>query len=181
MFQMGILKTTALLAFLAAACFGQPLPPDLQAKVDVRLRQIQAWSTDATIVAAVKAYNSAPPAEARDLTNDKWKNLSILDPTVRGLTSNPLGQYLKTKKDAAISECFVSGADGGKVAFLSKTTSWNHKGKDKHMLPMAGKTYTGLIEMDASTGVQEVQVAVPVLDGAKPIGSIVVGLAVAKL
>jgi hypothetical protein len=178
---MRILKATALLAFLAAGGFGQQLSPDLKAKVDARLKQIQSWSTDATIVAAVKAYNTAPPAEAKEMTNDKWKALSILDPAVRGLTRNPLAAYLKSKQDAAIAECFVSGADGGKVAFLSKTTSWSHKGKDKHMQPMAGKSYTGPMEVDESTGIQQVQVAVPVLNGGKPIGSIVVGLSVSRL
>jgi hypothetical protein len=68
-----------------------------------------------------------------------------------------------------------------KVAFLSKTTSWSHKGKAKHDVPMAGKTWQGTIEVDKSTGQQQIQIAVPVLDGGKPIGSLVVGLAVAKL
>ena len=37
------------------------------------------------------------------------------------------------------------------------------------------------VEIDASTGLQQVQVAVPVMDGGKPIGSVVVGLQVARL
>jgi hypothetical protein len=46
---------------------------------------------------------------------------------------------------------------------------------------MAGKTWIGPVEVDESTGLQQVQVALPVLDGGKPIGSIVLGLSVAKL
>jgi hypothetical protein len=67
------------------------------------------------------------------------------------------------------------------VAFLSKTTSWSHADKDKHKIPMTGKTWSGPVEIDESTGQQQVQVALPVLDGGKPIGSIVFGLAVSKL
>jgi hypothetical protein len=133
------------------------------------------------VVTAVKAYNTAPSAEAKGMTNEKWKGLSVLDPFVRSLTKNALGEHLKSKRDEVTAECFVSGADGGKVAFLSKTTSWTHKGKDKHSIPMTGKIYFGPVEVDESTGVQVVQVGLPVLDGGKPIGSIVVGLAAAKL
>ena len=37
------------------------------------------------------------------------------------------------------------------------------------------------MEVDASTGLQTIQIAVPVLDGGKPIGSLVVNLSITKL
>jgi len=46
---------------------------------------------------------------------------------------------------------------------------------------MKGKTYVGPTEMDQSSGVETVQIGLPVLDGGKPIGSVVIGLATAKL
>ena len=46
---------------------------------------------------------------------------------------------------------------------------------------MAGKTWQGAVEVDESTGTQQIQVAVPVMDGGKAIGSLVVGFAVSKL
>jgi hypothetical protein len=46
---------------------------------------------------------------------------------------------------------------------------------------MAGKTWIGETETDASTGVVQVQISFPVLDAGKPIGSIVIGLQVSKL
>jgi hypothetical protein len=120
------------------------------------------------------------------MTNEKWKSLTLLDPLVRFYSKNELAQYIKTKVDDSIAEVFVSGADGTKVAFLSKPTSWSHKGKDKHDAPMSGKTMSGKtwygpVEIDQSSGAQQIQVAIPVLDGGKPIGSIVIGLKVAKL
>jgi hypothetical protein len=166
---------------LNAVAFGQSLPPDIKTKVEVKLRQLQAWSTDPAVVSAVKAHNVSPPAEDKAMTDAKWTQLTVLDPYVRSFSKNPLGAYLKSKKDDQIAECFVSGADGTKVAFLSKTTSWCHAGKDKHKVPMSGRVYVGPMALDESTGQQLVQVGLPVLDGGKPIGSIVVGLAVAKL
>jgi hypothetical protein len=168
------------IAFLAgAAASGKAA--DWKAKVDEAVQKMKPWSTDPTIVAAVKAHNANPPAEDKAMTNDKWSQLTVLDPYVRSFSKNPLAQYLKTKKTDEIAECFVSGADGTKVAFLSKTTSWSHGDKDKHKVPMSGKVYIGPVALDESTGQQLIQVGLPVLDGGKPIGSIIVGLAVSKL
>ena len=107
--------------------------------------------------------------------------LSMLSPEVKAFSKNDLAAYLRTLKDDSVSEIFVSGADGTKVAFLSKTSNWSHKGKPKHDVPMSGKTWTGKPELDESTGVQQVQVGLPVLDGGKAVGSIVVGLNLSKL
>jgi len=67
------------------------------------------------------------------------------------------------------------------VAFLAKTTNWCHKGKPKFDVPMTDKTWQGPVEVDESTGVQQVQLGVPVLDGGKPIGVLVVGISLSKL
>lgn len=174
---------TTLLITLAAlpALFAEGLDPAVQAKLDARIKIAQTWAADPAIVSAVKAFNTAPPAEAAGMTQDKWKGLSVLDPVIRGFSKNAPAEFLKTKKDAAVSEAFISGADGTKVAFLGKTSSWCHKGKAKHDQPMAGKTWQGAVEVDESTGLQQIQIAVPVLDGDKAIGSLVVGLSLSKL
>jgi hypothetical protein len=132
-------------------------------------------------VAAVKAYNTNPPAEAGAMTNEKWKQLTLLDPRVRSYSKNQVAQALKAKKDLSISEAFVSGSDGGKVAFLSKPSSWSHKGNEKHQVPMTGRVWYGSVEMDDSSGQQQVQIALPVLDGQRPIGSMVVGIKLTAL
>jgi hypothetical protein len=159
----------------------QVLPADLQPKIDTRASMLRAWGADPVIVAAVKAYNAAPPGGSKAMTNDKWSSVTIIDALVRSLTRNPVALHIKAKTDEAIAECFVSGADGGKVAFLAKTTSWSHRGKPKHEEPMAGKVWIGPVEMDQSTGVKQIQIGVPVVDGDHPIGSIVAGFNVAKL
>ena len=115
------------------------------------------------------------------MTQEKWKGASVLDPFVRSFTKNAAAEFLKAKRSESLSEAFLSGADGTKVAFLTKPTNWSHKGKAKHDEPMSGKVWQGAVEVDESTGQQQVQVGVPVLDGEKPIGSLVVGFSVSKL
>jgi hypothetical protein len=166
---------------LATASFGQALTPELKAKLEVKTKQLEHWSSDPELVAAVKERNENLPADAKAMTQEKWQKLTVLDPFVRSFTKTPLAMSLKAKKDEAISECFVSGADGTKVAFLAKTTNWSHADKDKHRVPMTGKHWIGPLEVDESSGQQQVQVGLPVLDKGKPIGSIVFGVNVAKL
>jgi hypothetical protein len=115
------------------------------------------------------------------MNQDNWKDASIIDPFVRSFIKNDVGQFLKSKKDEVVSEEFVSDANGIKVGFMSKTTNWSHKGKPKHDQPMAGKIWQGPVETDESTGLQQIQLAVPVMDDGKPIGSLVVGFSIAKL
>lgn len=152
-----------------------------KAKAEAKVKQLAWMSTDPKVIAAVKEFNAKPPVEAETMTEEKWKTLPVLDPTVRGLSKNALAEYLKGKREESWSEFFVSGANGAKVALFNKTTNWSHKGKAKHDLPMQGKTWIGEVEVDASAGMEQIQVGLPVLDGGKAIGSIVVGLAVSKL
>jgi hypothetical protein len=167
----------------AVAGFGQA-PPEIKTKLDAKIEQLKTLSTDAEIVKAVKAHNAATPsAEALAMTNDKWHSLSILDPFVRSVAKTPLSEYLKTKKktDETIAKIFVSGDEGTKAGFDAKTEHWTHKGLPKHEVPMTGENWIGTVKVDDSTGLQLIQVGLPVLDDGKPIGSVVVGLRVDKL
>lgn len=175
--------TVCLTVFMivAVAAHGEELTAAQKTKVDAKIKQVSSWSTDAKIVAPVRAANATPLAAVKAMTQEKWESLSILSPEVKTFSKNDLAQYLRTIKDATMTEIFVSAADGTKVAFLSKTSSWSHKGKPKHDVPMTGKTWIGKPELDESTGVQQVQIALPVLDKGKALGSIVIGLDLSKL
>lgn len=155
----------------------------LKAKLEAKFAEIRTWAADPAIGDAVASANASPSAEAKAMTQDKWKAAGILDPFVRSFTKNGAAAFLKAKqdKDPSVAEAFVSAQDGTKAAFLSKTSNWSHKGKAKHDQPMAGKDWTGPVEVDESTGLSQVQIAVPVMKGGKPIGSLVVGYAVSKL
>jgi len=121
-------KTTVVLFALVVATFAQA-PPELQAKLNVEIKQLTALSHDPQVVSAVKAYNSAtPPPEAKAMTNEKWRGLTLFDPFVRAVGKSSLSDYLKEKRDDVVVKIFVSGADGGKVGFDAKTEHWTHKG-----------------------------------------------------
>lgn len=165
-------------ALFSATIYADKLPADVKSLLDKQIEGIKRLSTDPTIVAAVKKYNATP---ASTMTNDKWKTLTLISPEVKALVKNDIGKYLKSITTPVITEMFLNGADGGKVAFLSKTSSWNHKGKAKHDVPMKGKTWIGPMEIDNSSGANQIQVSIPVLDGDKPIGSLVIGCGVAEM
>ena len=160
-------------------CLAADIDPALKTKLDDRMKEVVAIAADPRLVAAVKAHN-AEPANS-DMTQEKWAATSALESTVRNLTKTIAAEVLKEKRSDAVTEAFVSGADGTKVGFLSKPTNWSHKGKAKHDVPMSGKTWQGPIEKDESTGFEQVQLAAPILDGGKPIGSLVVGYSINRL
>lgn len=179
--KKSLLTLLALAAITTVTARAEDLDAATQTKVTAKIEQIKTWAADATIVKAVKAQNENLSADLAAMTQDKWKAAGILDPVVRSLTKNEAATALKGKKTDSVSEAFISAADGSKFAFLNKTSNWSHKGKPKHDVPMTGKTWQGAVEVDDSTGIRQIQVAVPVLDGDKAIGSMVVGLDLGKL
>lgn len=171
----------AALLCLSQVVAAASLEPALQKSVTAKIKEVKTWAADPAIVAAVKEYNAGKSPQAAGMDQARWSNTSVIDPFVRGLTKTPAAQVLKSKRGDVVGEAFLSGADGGKVAFLGKPTNWSHQGKPKHDQPMRGRTWQGDVEVDESSGLQQVQVAVPVLDSGKPIGSLVVGLSIGRL
>jgi hypothetical protein len=171
------------LAGMTQKTFGvdELIDPALQAKVDAQVKIIRVWAADPIIVNAVKAQNASLPAEYAAMTQEKWKAMSKLDPFVRSFDKNAAGEFLKSKKSDVVIRAFLSDAAGLKVGFTAKTLNWTHKGEPKHEVPMTGKTWQGPREQDRASGWEQIQISVPVLDGDKPIGSLVVSLSVAKL
>lgn len=170
-------------AFLSARLLAsaQQLDAATQAKIDAQIKLIATWAAEPLVVDAVKAHNASLPPDQAALNQDKWRALTVLDPLVRGFSKNAVGQHLKSKKGDLVTEAFVSDAAGLKVGFIAKTTNWSHKGKPKHDVPMTGKNWQGPVEVDESSGQQQLQVSVPVFDGDKSIGSLVVGLSLTML
>lgn len=167
--------------FLGSICSqAQELAPEIQAKIAPVIKEMQQWVADPSVVSAVKTQNASLPAAYAEMTQEKWTQLTVLDPFVRSFTQNPAAQFLKAKKTESIGEMFLSDASGKKVAFLSKTSNWCHKGMPKHDTPMNGQNWTGQPSVDSSTGLMLVQVSVPVLDEGKPIGSLVVGIKISQ-
>ena len=177
-----VLAIAVSLATLASPIYAaDALDPAVQAKVDAQIKIIQGWAADPIIVKAVKEQNAKLSDEYKAMTQEKWQDLGKTDPFVRSFDKNPAGEFLKSKKTDLIIRAFLSDAAGLKVAFTAKTLSWSHKDDAKHKTPMEGKTWQGPMETDKASGLQQIQIAVPVLDGGKPIGSLIAGLSATKL
>lgn len=167
---------SSLMLVVSPRAFAGTITPDVQTKLDAKKKVLVEWGKDAKLVEAVKKQATAPA-----IPQDEWQRLTVVDQKVRALQTSEVGLWLKTKKEPWVTEGFVSGADGNKLGFLSKPTSFSHKGRDKHEIPMKGEVWQGPLEVDESVGREQVQLAVPVVDGTTPIGSLVIGVDVDKL
>lgn len=176
MFMVGFLCAAALNSTSAAE-----LSAALQSKLDAKVKEIQEWAAAPVVVNAVVNRNKEASPETVSMTQDQWKVITLLDPLLKRFTKNEAADFLKSKRGDVVTEAFLSAADGTKVAFLSKTTSWSHRGKPKHDQPMEGKVWQGPVEVDESSGARQIQLAVPVINDGKPVGSLVVGISIGKL
>ena len=162
---------------------GFEVTPAVQKELDKQVEQVKAWAADPLIVKAVVAQNEKGPIAGLD--NPKWKTLRRSDALVKEFQSNPAGHFLKQKiadSNGTYAEAFLSAAQGEKVAFFEKTTSYLHKGMPKFDVPFSsGKSWQGQPEFDESSQSHQVQVSVPVVSGGKPVGVLVVGISLTKL
>jgi hypothetical protein len=119
------------------------------------------------------------------MDNAKWKGTRRTDPLVTGFQSNAAGQFLKARlaeSQGAVSEAFLNAAQGEKVAFAEKTTSYIHKGSAKFDVPFTtGKPWQGKPEFDESSQTYAIQISVPVMADGKTIGALVVGVNLSHL
>jgi hypothetical protein len=142
--------------------------------------EIRKITVDPILISELRLFNAKMPEKFKGLNNEVWAKLLVRDARVQELASNKIAQVLKARKKNYMSEMFVSTNNGEKAGFLQKTSKWSHQGIDKHEKPMSGEEWLGKVEYDESAGVNQVQLGIPIKDGLKVIGSLVVGVAIAK-
>lgn len=154
------------------------MTPAIQAELDRQKGVAATWAASPVVVNAVLEQNRKGPMAGVD--NAKWKVIRRSDPVITAFQSAPAGVFLKAKlaeSGGAVSEAFLNAAQGEKVAFVEKTTSYLHRGAAKFDAPFAsGKTWQGPAEFDESSQTYAIQIAVPVLAEGKPVGVLVVGV-----
>jgi hypothetical protein len=160
----------------AAATF--EITPAIQGELEKQKAVVAGWAATPAVVQAVAEQNRKGPIAGMD--NAKWKVTRRSDPVVTGFQSNAAGQLLKAKlaeSQGAFSEAFLNAAQGEKVAFYEKTTSYIHRGSAKFDVPFnTGKPWQGKPEFDESSQSYAIQISVPVLAEGKTIGALVVGV-----
>lgn len=172
----------AIAALLSEAC-AFDMTAAVQTELDKEKAVITGWASDPVIVKAVKDQNGKGPVAGMD--NPKWKSTRRSDPIVQAFQESAAGRFLKAKVDGSnglFSEAFLSAAQGEKVAFVEKTTSYLHKGQAKFDVPFtSGKPWQGNPEFDESAQTYQIQISVPVLADGKPIGALVAGVNLSHL
>jgi hypothetical protein len=178
-----ILLTTLVVAPPTALAASFDMTPALQAELDRQKAMVASWAADPVLVAAVREQNGKGPIAEMD--SGKWKSTRRSDPLVKAFQANPAGQALRARLEASagvFTEAFLNAAQGEKAAFAEKTTSYIHKGQAKFDVPFTtGRAWQGKPEFDESSQAYAIQISVPVLDGGKPIGALVVGVSLSHL
>lgn len=171
-----IAALAALPAVSAALDFD--ITPAVQAELDREKAVVAKWAADPVIVKAVEEQNRKGPIAGMD--NAKWKRTMRSDPVVKQFQNNAAGRFLRAKmreSNGAVTEAFLNGAKGEKVAFAEKTTSYIHTGAAKHDVPFhTGRLWQGKPEFDESSQTYAIQVSAPVVANGHSIGSLVVGV-----
>jgi hypothetical protein len=171
------------LAASGAAGAGFEMTAAIQAELDKQKTVVAGWAASPVIVSAVAEQNRKGPIAGMD--NPKWKMTRRSDPVVVGFQASAAGQFLKAKlaeSQGAVSEAFLSAAQGEKVAFAEKTTYYIHSGMAKFDVPFkSGKPWQGQAEFDESSQTYAIQISVPVLAEGRPIGALVVGVNLSHL
>jgi hypothetical protein len=176
--------TLLALAAAVAPASSFEITPAVQAELDKAKAALAAWAADPVVVSAVKEQNAKGPIPGMD--NPKWKTLRRSDPIVQAMVQNPAGQFVKKKIESSggtLDKAFINGLQGEKVAFGEKTISYLHKGQDKFDVPLTTAKPWQMQKpwFDESLQGYAIQVAVPVMDGGKPIGVIVASVPLAYL
>jgi hypothetical protein len=171
------------LAASGAAWAGFEMTAAIQAELDKQKTVVAGWAASPVIVGAVAEQNHKGPIAGMD--NAKWKTTRRSDPVVVGFQANAAGQFLKAKlaeSQGAVSEAFLSAAQGEKVAFAEKTSYYIHNGMAKFDVPFkSGKPWQGQAEFDESSQTYAIQISVPVVADGRPIGALVVGINLSHL
>lgn len=166
-------------SFLAQAINNEQTQKHKHYNFDSTHSIIQTISKNKVIIESVLISNKDTKTFS-DMNNNTWTQIPSNQKMIVNFETNDAAKELKKMLPSYISEAFISNERGEKVAFLSKPTYWSHKGKDKHEQPMQGKTWQGKLERDESTGIHQIQLSTPIYNSNKIIGSLVVGVSIAK-
>jgi len=70
-----LLRVLAVVTACGAMAWSQALPADIKAKADAKINEIKAWGSDPQVVAAVQAYNAAPPDRSQGKDERKMEGI----------------------------------------------------------------------------------------------------------
>jgi hypothetical protein len=159
---------------------------DVQKLLTDEATRLQAWGSDAVIVAAVKAQNAKRVTAAQVKSLDEKWSAGTADALVKQTTTGACADHLRTLivGGAAHGETFVMDDQGALVCATAKTTDYWQGDEAKWQRAFnegKGAVFIDRPKFDDSSAQRLAQISVPVIDKGVAIGAITVGISVDKL
>jgi len=147
----------------------EPIPPDVQVKVDKYKQKLVEWAANPVIVAAIKEANAKGPG---GMNNGTWDDLKDDDPKVKALQTSAAGKMLlKWEEDKGINKLYIRDEKGNLAASSNKALLFNNVSRPQFSNSIKGQVWAANeMKPDPTTQVMSVQISVPIMDGGKPIG-----------
>lgn len=174
-----------LMAGLAVPAAAQQIeiPPDeLQELLRVKIRSVKRLAANRVVIDAVRAQNGkAMTLEEIKRIDGEWRSTKELTSFKKSLQTSPAGGYLKkhVTRNATYGEAFLTDNKGANVAAYPATSDYWQGDEEKFTASYnsgSGKVFVGPIEFDDSSKTHAAQISVPVMDGPKTIGVLIVGV-----
>lgn len=154
------------------------LPPAAQAQVEKYKKKLVEWAKNPLVVGAVKQANASEPAPG--MSNAKWESLPDNDAAVMAVLTNPAGKLLtELEADTGISKLYLRDSRGNIIAASNKPLLYSIASRPAMTTMTTGQPWAQKeVKPDPTTQVKSVQLAVPVMDGDKPIGVLHTGVTI---
>lgn len=169
--------------FIASILFSSFLcAEEVPQKVKDLTPTLSTWGKDAVIIQAVKTQNSSAltldSIKARDAA---WRKVEGLDAEMKMMMESNVAKRLKELENSEpyFFELFVMDNQGANVAMTNKTSDYWQGDEAKWQESFKGgngAVHLGEVEFDESAQAYLVQVSVPVMENAKAIGAITIGI-----
>jgi hypothetical protein len=156
----------------------------LQKALNREATSLASWTTNKTIVDAVKQQNAKNVAAAEVQKIDKEWQGGGAAAAVKQATTGPCADALRTltSSNARYGETFVTDTRGAIVCATQRTSDYWQGDEPKWERPFTdGKAFIDRPRMDDSAKLHLAQVSLPVADGGKTIGVLTVGIIVEKI
>lgn len=148
--------------------------------------RLQAWGSDPTIVAAVKAQNAKRATAAQVKSLDEQWSAGKAEALVKQVTTGACADHLRTlvAAHAGYGETFIMDNQGALVCATAKTTDYWQGDEAKWQRAFnegKGEVFIDRPKFDDSSSQRLAQISVPVLDNGAAIGAVTVGISIDKL
>jgi len=154
----------------------QTLSYTIHQMIDQKIQEFQVHSGNTLWKEAITVANEhyagmSPEAVLKEMQEKDavWIPAKLDHPLIRGYLATPLSQRLKimADDDPDVAEIFLTDRSGGLVGASGKTSDFYQADEDWWQKAYAGgkgSVYVGDVEMDSSSGVLSIPVAIPVQD-----------------